>query len=378
MNRDEGILNDSTCAQIPTALDVACYDKARKWITDFFSGNNDVVAVYEYGTVESPGLSDLDLMVVLKDEPDSEDLFNELRLRNVPEDLIPLITNDCAKFICRKHFKEINLLGRFRKILIYGEDIQCNELSVDQKNLLKIASVMDFLPERLLVIFKYSESKMVPVLDAIGTLNSYLYTAKETEEILGRQLKDIFAFGKELRELRQTWFNKEPEEQMKDLFGLMESGLLSGRKVIEELASYLESKKHYVPTIHAESAKFYLNEQLGFCFYSRDYQNNVSKRNRLFSVIESTSFLSVPAIWLSHFCFYGQKQGIISSKIRNNFVGCEHFRRTNVGEDMSNVLSLKINLCNEMASFLVRHGIPMDRLHRFAHIRCVREKSPFL
>ena len=67
--------------------DVNNYNRAREFIVDYYSRVVDVLLVCEYGTVHCPGLSDLDIMVVLKDDPISEDLNNELTIKGIPSQI---------------------------------------------------------------------------------------------------------------------------------------------------------------------------------------------------------------------------------------------------------------------------------------------------
>ncbi|MEK9186422.1 MAG: hypothetical protein AAB885_02430, partial [Patescibacteria group bacterium] len=50
----------------PKKIAVKVYERARKELINHFQKNNDVVALYEYGSVRAPGISDLDLILVTK------------------------------------------------------------------------------------------------------------------------------------------------------------------------------------------------------------------------------------------------------------------------------------------------------------------------
>ena len=47
---------------------ISNYDDVRKAIIKFYMGNSDIISIYEYGSVSAPGVSDLDLIFVLKDQ----------------------------------------------------------------------------------------------------------------------------------------------------------------------------------------------------------------------------------------------------------------------------------------------------------------------
>jgi ADP-heptose:LPS heptosyltransferase len=57
-----------TIIERPTAIDGSMYDATRDWIITLAQKAADIKAVYQYGEVGCPGLSDLDMLVVMKDD----------------------------------------------------------------------------------------------------------------------------------------------------------------------------------------------------------------------------------------------------------------------------------------------------------------------
>jgi ADP-heptose:LPS heptosyltransferase len=56
-----------TIAECPSPIDGAMYEATRDWIISQAKSSDEVRAIYQYGEVGCPGLSDLDMLVVLKD-----------------------------------------------------------------------------------------------------------------------------------------------------------------------------------------------------------------------------------------------------------------------------------------------------------------------
>lgn len=364
--------SDFTYTQFPLSLKNSIYSKAREWIIDFFSKIDEVVAVYEYGTVRSPGLSDLDLMVVLKDKIKDKNLYSRLVFKDIPERLSILANNDSVKFIERKYFKNINRLGEFRKKLLYGEEIKCNDIFSDQAKLFRIALIMDFLPERVLTLLEYRENKIIPVTDTMGILKSYLYSAKIAEEITQKNIKEVDEFEKEINCARKNWFLKSYSEQTELLLCLVDKAIYSGLKIVESMASFLTENGYYLPRDSEKDAFFFFNRKKGFFFYGSGTNKNARKKNYFMTDKESV-FLSVPIIWLSHFCFYGQHKGIISSRIRDNLILKQNIETVGIETGMSEILSLRISMCNEMAESFQKLGVPTHKLYRFAHIQSIKK-----
>lgn len=67
------------------AVSVEDYLRAENRFYDAFRQNNDVVAFGKFGSVKAPGLSDLDLIVVVKDEAIRKGLFHFPKIKNIEE-----------------------------------------------------------------------------------------------------------------------------------------------------------------------------------------------------------------------------------------------------------------------------------------------------
>jgi hypothetical protein len=362
-------------AQVPSPVDASCYDDARGWVANFVSKIEDVIAVYEYGTVNNPGLSDLDLMIVVRDNPCADNLSKQLDMHDIPERFSSIVSSDSVKIGNHSHFKDICLLGEFRGKLIFGDDVALNEICARDSNLIKIASVMDFLPERVLTLAEYRFNKTIPIVEAIGMLRSYLYSAKIAEEVIGKQLEEIGDFEDDLTETRRTWFQKDWSTQAKRMIELINKGITSGIKTVDELAISLAVKGFYWSPETLDESLFFINDHKGFSFHEVD--SPPDRENRVAFDPDGRLLFSVPSIWLQHLKFYAQCIGIVSSNIRNNlFTAQDKSRESNpIDQDLADLMSRKIDLCNRVASFFQTNGISMNRMHRFAHIRKLTGKS---
>ena len=73
----------------PKQAVIGNYDDVRSAIIEFYDHNEDVISIYEYGSVSNPGVSDLDLIFVLKDEISStESEFNLSSISAFAQDLV--------------------------------------------------------------------------------------------------------------------------------------------------------------------------------------------------------------------------------------------------------------------------------------------------
>jgi hypothetical protein len=86
----------SALTEHPRPLAAAAYDSARAAFLDRARGNSQVTAVYEFGKIGSPGLSDLDFLVVLAS--DAHGVPAELLLPQLPPEVAEIMGHD-ALFI---------------------------------------------------------------------------------------------------------------------------------------------------------------------------------------------------------------------------------------------------------------------------------------
>lgn len=359
--------------QLPRRRSKGDYNEARKVIIDFVSSHSDVLAIYEYGTVTQPGISDLDMLVVIRSKPMNENLSERLTIRNIPERLATIIDNSTIKPLIKKDFRNINLLGRIKVKRLYGEEITFNNIPSSQTHLFNIATVMDWLPERILSIMEYKRATKIPVVTMLGLLGSYLYSAKRAEQILGGRIKEIVQFERKIKDLRRNWFREDSLLRLKKLRSLIDSGITSGMKALEELSFYLILNKYYMPSENVRGSFFYINKEKGFLF-SEDIRDINTERYRLLSA-ESGTFLSIPSIWLNHLCFYSRKNGMISKRLRSNIVIKGKTKRFKINQEMSCVLTKGINLCNRMAIFYEKYQIPESKWYRFGHIKHIKKET---
>ena len=60
---------------LPKKVGESYYQRAREEIIEYYSQNSDILSIYEYGSVSSPGVSDLDIILILKDDVKTKENF---------------------------------------------------------------------------------------------------------------------------------------------------------------------------------------------------------------------------------------------------------------------------------------------------------------
>lgn len=343
------------------------YDAARRWIADHGNGHPDILAVYEYGTVHHPGISDIDLFMVVSSSP-QPGLNDRLTPTDCPQDCRALLDRATIKVAADIHFRDIPLLGSFRKRLICGTDMGVNHLSVNDARLAEIASVMDFLPERVLAMMALSKRQLLDGAELLGMLNSLRYSVEAADLFQGAADRTTTTFSNTLYALRSKWYAADDAERRRRLNRLVDTALAVGQRTIVAFTRFLLEAGYYVPPSHPAGA-FFFSPDRGLRlvplseFEAMPPAALVEKRS------DGCLVMTTPSIWAAHLSRYALLDGIISRRIAGNLTCPASAGRAAVRDDLADLLVRKMTLCNDMAAFFRDHGLPRRRLYRFAHIR---------
>lgn len=158
--------------EIPELKGVSIYNETREYFIDLCKSNQFILSVYEFGNVGCPGLSDLDFLVVLKDDFQGEP--EELKIVNMKKKYAEILSHDplfisessaevigsvFPLFNCKKNY------GNTQKILLtqeFSEDVKLPLFTF--LNLLKY-------PNDLLVLAKQDKVRWKTLLAYLNSFN---------------------------------------------------------------------------------------------------------------------------------------------------------------------------------------------------------------
>ena len=164
------------------------YVAARNALCEYYSKFPDVLAIYEYGGVRAPGFSDLDVILVLQDNP--KELTGERLQGEFPAEVRYFI-GGASKVMDGWTFRKIKMLHHVPNLTrLYGIDLEVEEIPEDLEPWNRLGNVIDFLPTRLLYYFRILLSKVIPVRNVTGVLHSLFYSIKLIEEIASVAIKE--------------------------------------------------------------------------------------------------------------------------------------------------------------------------------------------
>ena len=346
----------------PEKPNLSNYLRTREFITQRVAEHEDIIALYEYGTVRAPGLSDLDFIAILRDKVRDADLSELIFLKEFPEYATNTLDGSILRTMSTNQFERICLLGDIQVKLIWGKPISFIPLANRAKFLVKLADIMDWIPERTLMLGVYLRQKHIPVKRVVGCLYSIRYSIKRILDVIGTIDNRTNSFVEKVGLLRENWFLTDRITNMTEVISLLQEGIQVNCKLINIVSNYLVNQNYYTPAMTYSDVYFYIDAKKGFRFTADDELRGIRMNSN------GVLTLDVPCVWLKHLYCYSQVRGIVGDVIQNNILWEEVQNYGSVDLKLRDILTARIALANDMARFLLPLGL-YSALYRFAHIK---------
>ena len=159
------------------------YKKAINHLVKYHLNHKDYIAAFEYGSYKNPGLSDIDLIIIIKDKKIQNlkqkifDIKNDVKLKFFFEYSNIMITS-------KRFIRNIILFDDLRLKQIFGTKILINNFN-KYKQELKLLSILEWLPERIIRLKENLENfNQINLRKHLGLLNSLKYTLIKINEII--------------------------------------------------------------------------------------------------------------------------------------------------------------------------------------------------
>ena len=335
----------------PRQVSEAFYTHAREEIVKNYSSNDDIVSIYEYGSVSSPGVSDLDIMLIMREDPRVTD--QELDFRHINEDVFSLVQDGNVMKMTRDIFENLSFLDDFHVKKIFGKDVPIVTPSDEDKNVLKLISIVDWLPERVLRLTRVISDKTINISNVLCILHSFLYSIKRIDKMIP-QAKKSANLIKTIESLRNNWHNlNSPEDilvrTIKNSISLGYLYLNQFKEYVIDLGHYQDIDSNYLDNIEIEIFKNHFLR-----FVGKEFESNLEESSSAMSD-SSKAFVSVPGMFYAHFYHLSIQDGLLSESMRNKinpYIPCEN----KLQEKYRTNLTRKMKIASENAKFLKENG----------------------
>jgi len=347
----------------PEKLGLSSYKEVREYMIDHFSKSSDVVSLYEFGTVNAPSISDIDLMLVLKDTP-SENIHNLIDRNSVSPLVKYLMMDNTLMILNEEGFRNIPLWDDMVLNNLYGKDIQKLKVSNEDKVSTEIARVMDWLPERTMRMIELVSRREIPTRATLCLINSFIYILERLRDSFDLKFEGVENYIKTFHNLRTDWFDIDNRDEI--LYNYLKNGIYLGFQAMNSFDEYCIKNGFYDTSLCPSRGTFRLNpkitswtKQKMYYHFESDIEKITASEsyNRCISSSHS-SIIVVPMSYYQHILSYGLNNKLISSKIFQSLdpVG-NHEMSSCVDKNLRKVLNKRIEIIDNMGIFLKNNSI---------------------
>ena len=194
----------------PPEISIAEYKNLKSKLTGQLVENDAVLSVYQMGSVRHPGISDLDIICVFKNESHCRKNYrNELSAQEkniLTHGIFGIEEKDLAKSMSYNLISNLKFLG--------GENLGLDRINIITSDEVKTQIALEYLVKMLLTINTQVKLKIVK-------LRAFLLLAKAVEfdlQLLGEQKGKLHDLVKKVIAYREKWYSKRPSNrEMSDL-----------------------------------------------------------------------------------------------------------------------------------------------------------------
>lgn len=218
---------------LPVEYNEADYDEARVEITDQVRNAPGLVALFEYGCIPYPGISDMDFWAVFSNDAEKMFLPSQLTLSEKTKYLM----SHQVMLISEKHYRRMLYFDPWttyawpngQRLLYKRKDIERDvnfeniKFTKDERDILSLAHVEENLTS-INSTLPFFAKKELPVRHILETIKACAYVIEEINLITDRKINSTFP--EEFRDLRSNWFRIDRQQAVRKLIKLFYDGLL--------------------------------------------------------------------------------------------------------------------------------------------------------
>ena len=348
---------------LPEKVNKDHYENIRQEIQNLFSKNKSVLSIYEYGSVSSPGVSDIDLIFILNDHDLSDTgLFD---LHEASESAKKLVADGTVIKMPKNVMHNLMYIDNLFPKRILGKEIFIKEPTQEEKKFITYVALIDWLPERILKLGKIFNSEKINVNNALCTLHSFCYSLRTLNKTLGSDDKSLLVISK-TSELRNNWYDLDGPE--KHLLKLLKLAIEVGHNQIFSYFQFLKNQQIYI------NGEFITGFEVDLELYPECFLRFVDTKdsidfNKSLSLFDGRkNYIILPSYFLPHFYYQSLHGGWISNNIKSKFSINLDIELSSLNKHYLEAIKTKINIMEENAQFLRKNNISSGLLRFGFHI----------
>ena len=342
----------------PKKLKMSDYKDVRNQLINHFSTSKDVLSLYEFGTVNAPSISDIDLMLVLKDHP-SDKIHSLIERSSISPMARYLMMDNTLMIVNEKGFKNIPMWDDMSLNRLYGKNIEGVVIPKEDELFIEIARVMDWLPERTMRMVELLVRREIPTRATLCLINSFIYVLQRLRISFDLKFEEADEYISTFNRLRSDWFDIDVKDRHEILYTYLKQGICFGFKAINLFDEYCAKERFYNNDLCPDSGIFRLNPKITswttkkmFYNFSNDSRFITAKESFERSIESKSSVIVIPVSYYQHILSYGMNKKTISNKIFKsiNPPGDDKILER-MNQDLRKVLDKRIQIIDDMGLF---------------------------
>jgi len=350
----------------PLLLSTEDYREGIREYLEKIGRHSNLVSVYQHGECKNPGISDIDLILVITDNL-NQDGIDTFSIRNLSFKSRYIFSHEPV-VVDEYCFKYQSAIFYFPDLtLLEGRDIQrvfYPEIMQQQFNL---ANRIDRLCCYALKINSLKNKNVWPIRTLLKLLKSIIYSIKDSEIITVIQNNKFQNYCELVQNLRSNWFKLSRLERKLMLFECLKEAEECIYHLIHAINEYLikkgyvssEANKHII--IRAQNTGSYVVFKPAFNKCSVEELHRLLHQFKKYILgvklnLHRGNLIILPYSFYHQLSFYANAQsGPVSYAIKK-WLNLKANQNFNIKSEYREILSQRIALMNQQLEFLNRNG----------------------
>jgi len=192
--------------------DISAYTAITERYIDYASHNKAVLAVYQIGSTNNPGISDIDLVVVVENvfDPESLDSLKISRFEN-SEPARDLFIHDIYLYD-RESFKTFRYTVHAQDLhLLWGTPLEVEDIHEEDMEALSLQNIFDFISSRLIQFYQFLSGGKLSLRGTIVRVSSIKHSYDLLKRV-GIVDHEMEAFIRAIYEMRENAYTIHSQE----------------------------------------------------------------------------------------------------------------------------------------------------------------------
>src|SRR3989344_1454774 len=305
--------DDVSFYSYPIKYGLKDYERVLEKIRRKAKDTKEILSVYTFGHVSVPGISDIDLIFVLKS---GSRLPHFLMKNYIDRDSNYLvfhpffiITEDIMKNM-------MYIYPNSNFVKIYGKEIKIIGPSKNELKKIKAYLTTDVILRHFPVDYLYVLlSKSLNVRMILVRLNALGHSFRVFNDIAGFNKREWMVFSKRVENLRKNWFKLNEKPREAELFDLLKEAVYVSMDFVMEFNSLLSKDKNNLIDTKRQNAIFRGNKNR--ISFVKDWNKEKALNQMINHFLKYKNFYSIlPISLLKQLCCYSGADGRLSRYIR--------------------------------------------------------------